>query len=91
MHNIKAIDSNLVSRISTISVQSPAFQELAIKAASMSVLSPGIDEYVIFLNKVQEACTLSQDIKEALCDDIEENRNIIAKNKFIDVFYKYTT
>ena len=48
MHNIKAIDSNLVSRISTISVQSPAFQELAIKAASMSVLSPGIDEYVIF-------------------------------------------
>ena len=42
------------------------------------------------MNKVQEACTLSQDIKEALCDDIEENRNIIAKNKFIDVFYKYT-
>lgn len=218
MHNIKAIDSNLVSRISTISVQSPAFQELAIKAASMSVLSPGVqelatkaasmsmlspavqeyankifslsshlldnqeyysllfsssmqlsamqgisnmlpaintnsilvqnphwidtiaalsvihdyrnslniisadyscrkflfeekpfassfvnlkqyqavlnptllDEYVIFLNKVQEACTLSQDIKEALCDDIEENRYIIAKNKFIDVCNKYT-
>ena len=56
-----------------------------------AVLNPTLlDEYVIFLNKVQEAFTLSQAIKEALCDDIEENRNIIAKHKFIDVFYKYT-
>ena len=56
-----------------------------------AVLNPTLlDEYVIFLNKVQEAFTLSQAIIEALCDDIEENRNIIAKNKFIDVFYKYT-
>lgn len=218
MHNIKAIDSNLVSCISTISMPSPAFQELAIKAASMSMLPPGVqelatkaasmsmlspavqeyasnifsisshllntqeyysllssssmqlsamqgisnmlpaintnsifaqnphlidtiaalsvihdyrnnlniisadcscrkflfeekpfassfvnfkqyqavlnppllDEYVIFLNKVQEVCTLSQDIKEALCADIEKNRYIIAKNKFIDVCNKYT-